>query len=43
MLAPQGGWLHLFGKTMIIAGIIGTFLIIISALRQDRGRGLGRR
>lgn len=43
ILAQDTGWFNLLGKIMILAGIIGTFLIFSTALRQDRGRGRGRR
>jgi len=38
VLAPLGGWHHILGETMVIAGIFGTLIICISALRRDRGR-----
>ncbi|MBI4791263.1 MAG: AarF/ABC1/UbiB kinase family protein [Deltaproteobacteria bacterium] len=37
-IAPLAGWHHILGETMIIAGIFGTFLVCIGALRRDRGR-----
>lgn len=38
VIAPQAGWHHMLGEAMIIAGILGTLLIYIGALRHDRGR-----
>ena len=38
VLAPLGGWHHILGETMVIAGIFGTLIICIGALRRDRGR-----
>ena len=44
VLAPQdSGWHHNVGQAMVIAGIGGTLLVWIGVLRQDRGRGSGRR
>jgi ubiquinone biosynthesis protein len=44
VLAPRDvGWHHNLGEIMVIAGIIGTLIISIGALRRDRGRGPGRR
>jgi len=41
--APGGGWHHTLGELLVSAGVLGTFLISVSALRRDRGRGSGRR
>jgi len=38
VLAPLGGWHHVLGEIMVVSGIIGTLLIVIDALRRDRGR-----
>ena len=38
VIAPQVGWHHRLGETMVIAGIIGTVIIYLGALRHDRGR-----
>ena len=38
VLAPIGGWHHVLGETMVVSGIIGTLLVVIDALRRDRGR-----
>jgi ubiquinone biosynthesis protein len=38
VIAPLGGWHHTLGETMVIAGILGTLIIYIGALRHDRGR-----
>jgi len=35
---PPGAWHHILGETMIIAGIFGTLLVCIGAVRRDRGR-----
>ncbi|TWJ19193.1 ABC1 kinase family protein [Geobacter argillaceus] len=35
---PQSAWHHLLGEGMVVAGIIGTLLICIGAVRRDRGR-----
>jgi ubiquinone biosynthesis protein len=40
---PQGGWHHVFGEAMVLAGVFGTLAVWISILRRDRGRGRGRR
>ena len=37
-VAPMGGWHHTLGNHMVIAGIGGTIVITIGALRRDRGR-----
>lgn len=43
-LAPSvDAWHHIVGKLMVLAGIFGTLLVWIGILRQDRGRGRGRR
>jgi ubiquinone biosynthesis protein len=41
--APLGGWHHLLGEAMVIAGSFGTILVCIGIVRRDRGRGRGRR
>ena len=42
--APRdAGWHHFVGEVMIGAGVVGTLLVGIAALRRDRGRGRGRR
>ncbi|MCM2358415.1 MAG: AarF/UbiB family protein [Geobacteraceae bacterium] len=38
VLAPLPSWHHILGETMVIAGIFGTLLVCIGALRRDRGR-----
>jgi len=38
VLAPQGGWHQVLGEAMVFAGILGTLLICIGAVRHDRGR-----
>ena len=44
VLAPRDtGWHHFVGQTMVIAGILGTLLVLIGVFRHDRGRGSGRR
>ncbi len=44
VLAPRDdGWHHSAGQIMVIAGILGTFLVLIGVFRHDRGRGSGRR
>lgn len=39
----EEGWHHLIGEYMVGAGIFGIFLVALSALRRDHGRGQGRR
>ena len=41
--APVLGWHHILGESMVYAGIIGTIIVWIGALRPDQGRGGGRR
>ncbi|NVN99155.1 MAG: AarF/ABC1/UbiB kinase family protein [Geobacteraceae bacterium] len=43
VITPQIGWHHNLGEAMVIAGICGTVLVWIGALRNDQGRGRGRR
>jgi ubiquinone biosynthesis protein len=43
VIAPLGGWHHILGETMVIAGIAGMVLVGFGVLRRDRGRGRGRR
>jgi ubiquinone biosynthesis protein len=43
VIAPLGGWHHILGETMVIAGIAGMVLVVFGLLRRDRGRGRGRR
>jgi len=38
VIAPLGGWHHMLGEAMVISGITGTFIVIVDALRRDRGR-----
>jgi ubiquinone biosynthesis protein len=38
MVAPLGGWHHDLGEIMVIAGILGTILVTIGAVRRDQGR-----
>lgn len=38
VIARLGGWLQILGEAMVIAGIFGTLIICIDALRRDRGR-----
>jgi ubiquinone biosynthesis protein len=39
----DAGWHHFFGEVMVVAGVFGTLLVGIAALRPDRTRGRGRR
>lgn len=39
----DSGWHHLAGQLMVAAGTLGTLIVWIGILRQDRGRGRGRR
>jgi ubiquinone biosynthesis protein len=39
----DAGWHHNAGQVMVIAGVFFTLLVFIGVLRQDRGRGSGRR
>ena len=43
VIAPLGGWHHVLGETMVVAGFFGTLLVWIGVVRRDRGRGRGRR
>ena len=43
VMAPLGGWHHVFGEGLVIAGLLGTLLVLIGLWRGDRGRGAGRR
>jgi len=45
MLATSslGGYHHVTGEIMIVAGIIGTIIVWVGTLRHDHGRGGGRR
>jgi ubiquinone biosynthesis protein len=43
VLAPLGGWHHILGEVMVISGIGGFIVVGYRVLRQDRGRGRGRR
>ena len=40
---PQGGWHNFLGELLIFAGVFGTAVISIGAMRRDQGRGSGRR
>ncbi len=42
-IASLGGYHHIIGEIMVVAGIIGTLIVWIGALRRDQGRGRGRR
>lgn len=39
----DAGLHHIAGQVMVTAGVIGTILVFMGVLRQDRGRGSGRR
>ncbi len=41
--AALPGWHHILGEAMVYAGIFGTILVWIGTVRQDQGRGSGRR
>jgi ubiquinone biosynthesis protein len=41
--ASLPGWHHYLGETIVYVGIFGTLIVAIGILRQDRGRGRGRR
>jgi ubiquinone biosynthesis protein len=41
--APTPGWHHILGETLVYAGVFGTLIVWIGALRRDQGRGQGRR
>ena len=43
VVTPEIGWHHVLGEMLIGAGVLGTVLISIGALRRDHGRGRGRR
>ncbi|MGK2906549.1 MAG: ABC1 kinase family protein [Desulfuromonadales bacterium] len=38
-----GDWNNLFSIAMVLAGVFGTLFVVVGVLRQDRGRGGGRR
>jgi ubiquinone biosynthesis protein len=38
VIAPQVGWHHILGESMVVAGIFSTLIICIGAFRRDRGR-----
>ncbi|GFO61472.1 ABC transporter [Geomonas silvestris] len=38
VIAPLAGWHHYLGEGMVLSGIVGTLLIMVVALRRDRGR-----
>jgi ubiquinone biosynthesis protein len=38
MIAPLGGWHNDLGEVMVLAGIAGTVVVTVGALRRDRGR-----
>ncbi len=38
VIVPLGGGHHILGETMVVAGIFGTLLVCIGALRRDQGR-----
>jgi len=40
---PLPGWHHILGESMVYAGIVGTIIVWIGAVRRDHGRGRGRR
>jgi ubiquinone biosynthesis protein len=42
-IAPQGGYHHIVGEIMVVAGVFGTFIICIGTVKRDQGRGSGRR
>ena len=42
-ISSLGGYHHIVGEIMVVAGILGTFIVWIGAWRRDQGRGLGRR
>jgi ubiquinone biosynthesis protein len=41
--AALGGYHHVVGEVMVVAGILGTLIVWFGALRRDKGRGRGRR
>jgi ubiquinone biosynthesis protein len=41
--APVLGWHHILGESMVYGGILGTLVVWIGAMRNDQGRGSGRR
>jgi ubiquinone biosynthesis protein len=42
-IAPQGGYHHIVGEIIVVAGVFGTFIICIGTVKRDQGRGSGRR
>lgn len=42
-VSSLGGYHHVVGEIMVIAGILGTLIVWIGTLRRDHGRGGGRR
>jgi ubiquinone biosynthesis protein len=41
--SPLGGYHHVIGEGMVVAGICGTLIVWIGTVRRDHGRGGGRR
>ena len=41
--AATPGWHHILGESMVYAGVIGTIIVWVGAVRNDQGRGRGRR
>jgi len=43
MISPLGGYHHILGEIMVIAGVCGTLIICVGTMKRDQGRGSGRR
>lgn len=43
IVGDAAGYHHILGEGMVVAGILGTIIVWIGALRRDHGRGGGRR
>jgi ubiquinone biosynthesis protein len=42
-IASMGGYHHIIGEVLVVAGILGTIVVSIGAVKRDHGRGGGRR
>jgi len=43
VMSLENGWHHILGEMLVGSGVLGSIIISIGAIRQDRGRGRGRR
>jgi len=42
-ISPLGGYHHIVGEIMVIAGVFGTLIVTVCTVKRDHGRGGGRR